>query len=47
MYSVDFAEIERLQDGGRWNEATERMIGVARRLEDGGADFFLLCTSTV
>ena len=47
MYSVDFAEIERLQHGGRWNEATERMIGVARRLEDGGADFFLLCTSTV
>ena len=47
MYSVDFAEIEPLQHGGRWSEATERMIEVARRLEDGGADFLLLCTNTM
>jgi len=47
MYSVDFAEIEPLQHGGRWNEATERMIEVARHVEDGGADFLLLCTNTM
>ena len=47
MHSVDFAEIESLQYGGRWSEAAERMIEVARRLEDGGADFFLLCTNTM
>jgi len=27
MYSVDFGEIEPLQHGGRWNEATERLTG--------------------
>ena len=47
MYSVDFAEIEPLQHGGCWSEAAERMIEVARRLEDGGADFLLLCTNTM
>ena len=47
MYSVDFAEIEPLQHGGRWSEAAERTIEVARRLEEGGADFFLLCTNTM
>ena len=47
MYSVDFAEIEPLQHAGRWSEATERMIAVARHVEDGGADFLLLCTNTM
>jgi len=47
MYSVDFAEIEPLQHQGKWAEATERMIGVARHVEDGGADFIVLCTNTM
>ena len=47
MYSVDFAEIERLQDQGRWNEATALMIDGAERLERGGADFLLICTNTM
>jgi aspartate racemase len=47
VYSFDFAEIEALQVSGRWDEATERMIEVAQRLERGGADFLLICSNTM
>jgi aspartate racemase len=47
MFSVDFGEIERLQHGGDWPALTTRMIDAARRLERGGADFFLFCTNTM
>jgi len=47
MYSVDFGEIERLQHDGDWAALTTQMIDAARRLERGGADFFLLCTNTM
>lgn len=47
VYSFDFAEIEALQVSGRWEEATERMIAVAKRLERGGADFLLICSNTM
>lgn len=47
MYSVDFAEIERLQHDGDWAALTERMIDAARRLERGGADFVAICTNTM
>jgi aspartate racemase len=39
MYSVDFAEIEALQQQGKWDEATALMIAAAQRVENGGADF--------
>jgi aspartate racemase len=47
VYSFDFAEIEALQVSGRWDEATERMVEVAQRLERGGADFLLICSNTM
>jgi aspartate racemase len=47
MYSVDFAEVECLQHGGRWKDATRMLVDAARRLEQGGADFVLLCTNTM
>jgi aspartate racemase len=47
MYSVDFADIERLQEQGRWNEATALMIDGAERLERSGADFLIICTNTM
>jgi len=47
MYSVDFAEIEMLQSQGRWQEATQMMVDVARLIEKGGADFLLICTNTM
>lgn len=47
MYSVDFADIESLQHQGRWVEATELMIAAARHVEQGGADFLVICTNTM
>jgi len=47
MYSVDFEEIERLQHQGKWQELTEIMIDAAKKLEDGGADFIVICTNTM
>jgi aspartate racemase len=47
MYSVDFEEIEVLQHQGKWDELTQIMIGAAKRLERGGADFLVICTNTM
>jgi len=47
MYSVDFAEVEILQHQGRWAEAAEMLIQAAKSLENGGADFIVLCTNTM
>ena len=47
MYSVDFAPIESLQHAGDWDGAADILIDAARRLEAGGADFFLIGTNTM
>jgi aspartate racemase len=47
MVSVDFAEIEILQREGRWDEAARCMVEAAKSLENGGADFIVLCTNTM
>jgi aspartate racemase len=47
MVSVDFAEIETLQRNGNWTEATRMMIDTARQVENGGADFLVICTNTM
>jgi len=47
MLSVDFAEIEALQDQDRWDEAGTLLKTAGRNLEAGGADFLVLCTNTM
>jgi amino-acid racemase len=47
MLSVDFAEIEVLQDQGRWDEAGTLLTTAGRNLEAGGADFLVICTNTM
>ena len=47
MHSVDFAPIENLQHCGDWDGASKILIDAARRLEAGGADFFLIGTNTM
>jgi len=47
MYSVEFAEIEALQHQDRWDEAAKIMIAAAQSIENGGADFGLICTNTM
>lgn len=47
LYSVDFAEIEELQRRGNWLQAAELLTGAALNVEQGGADFVVLCTNTM
>jgi len=47
IYSFDFQEIEELQASGHWDRLTGCMIDAAKRLEEGGADFVLICTHTM
>ncbi|TVR01694.1 MAG: aspartate/glutamate racemase family protein [Spirochaetaceae bacterium] len=47
LYSVDFAEIERLQTAGDWDATATILADAAVRLERGGADFIVLCTNTM
>lgn len=47
MYSVDFAPIEKLQHRGDWDAAAQILADAARRIESGGADFFLIGTNTM
>ena len=47
LYSVDFFEIEALMSRGEWDQAAELLGGVAKRLEQAGADCVLICTNTL
>jgi aspartate racemase len=47
LYSVDFAEIERCQSEGNWVKAGEILVVAAKALENGGADFIVICTNTM
>ena len=47
LYSVDFAEIAGLQHDNNWDELADVMVAAAQRLENGGADFIVLCTNTM
>lgn len=47
LYSVDFAEIERLQHQGLWDETANILADAAKSVEAGGADFLIICTNTM
>ena len=47
LYSVEFAEIERLQHEDRWPEAAEILIRAARAVEGAGAEVLVICTNTM
>lgn len=47
LHSVDFSQIKRMQEAGRWADAGEVLAESARRLERAGADLILLCTNTM
>ena len=47
LYSLDFAEIEELQNEYEWAKLTAIMIEAARRLEAAGAECILICTNTM
>jgi aspartate racemase len=47
LYSVDFHQIERLQQDGDWTQAGIVLADAARALEAAGAEFLVLCTNTM
>ncbi|KAJ4233125.1 hypothetical protein FSOLCH5_009988 [Fusarium solani] len=47
VFSFDFAEIEKLQHAGKWNEAGALLDDAASRLKLAGADAIVLCTNTM
>lgn len=47
LYSVNFAEIERMQRAGDWQAAGQLLAQAAKSLEAAGADFIVLCTNTM
>lgn len=47
LYSVNFADIEKLQKLGEWEEAGRLLAEGAENLERAGADFVLICTNTM
>ena len=47
LYSVDFHDVERLQEAGDWDAAGALLARTAVALQAAGADFLLLCTNTM
>jgi aspartate racemase len=47
MYSVDFAQIEQMQQEGDWRGMTEILSAASLNIQAAGADFLLICTNTM
>ncbi|WP_282019327.1 aspartate/glutamate racemase family protein [Planomicrobium okeanokoites] len=47
LYSVDFDEIEQLRSAGEWQKAGEQLADTAKKLEQAGAEFIVICTNTM
>ncbi len=47
MVTVNFDEIEKLQHADKWEEATDILIKACQNLQNGGADFIVICTNTM
>jgi aspartate racemase len=46
IYSVNMAEIMKLQQAGGWEAASYKLIEVIKRLEKAGAEFGAICANT-
>lgn len=47
MVSLDFAEVEKMQEEGDWSAAGELLSSAARNLEAAGAGLILICANTM
>lgn len=47
LYSVNFKEIEDCQVSGDWDKSGAILAEAAKKLENAGADFVLICTNTM
>jgi len=47
LYSVDFAEVEALQQAGDWDESGRVLAEAAQALHNAGAEALVICTNTM
>lgn len=47
LYSVDFEEVERLQNDNDWDKLTKLMIEWSLNVKHAGADCLVICTNTM
>jgi aspartate racemase len=47
LYSVNFGEILPLQNEGKWNEISDIMIDISKKLEIAGCSAILICSNTM
>ena len=47
LYSLDFAEVERVQREARWDDAADILVRAGAALKQAGADFLVICTNTM
>ncbi|KUO53033.1 MAG: aspartate racemase [Desulfitibacter sp. BRH_c19] len=47
LYSVDFDKIEFYMRNDQWDSILQILVAAAKTLENGGADFIILCTNTM
>lgn len=47
LVSLDFHDVEELQQRNDWDEAAHILTAAARDIEAAGADFLLICTNTM
>ncbi|MBD3386364.1 amino acid racemase [candidate division KSB1 bacterium] len=47
LVSVDFQDIEEMQQNGDWDSAGHALAESAKQIEAAGADFLLICTNTM
>ena len=46
LYSVDFGPMDALERQDRWDEAGDMVVAGAQHLEQGGAEFIVICSNT-
>ncbi|MBM7408808.1 aspartate/glutamate racemase family protein [Methanococcus maripaludis] len=47
LYSVDFAEFDKLSHDEEWDVIAEKLTDIAKTLEKAGADGIVICTNTM
>jgi len=47
LYSVEFGEVEKLQEAGDWERLTRLMVDAALKVEGAGADLLVICANTM
>ena len=47
LHSVDFDEIEKMQQAGEWEEAGNELARIAKNLKNAGVEGIALCTNTM